>query len=77
MKKQSGNGGAIFNRRWKRGNVDVGVKEGGDEVKDGGVMVEVWDWWMKSIEMEGKREAVRRGGGRSAGFLLTRLSSRK
>lgn len=29
MKMQSGNGGAIFNRRWKRGNVDAGVK-GGD-----------------------------------------------
>lgn len=59
MKMQSGNGGVIFNRRWKRGNVDAGVK-GGDEVKDRGVMVEVWDWWMKSIEMEGKRSSAER-----------------
>lgn len=39
----------------------MGVKEGGDEVKDGGVRGEVWGWWKKSIEMEGKGEAVQRG----------------
>lgn len=31
--------------------------EWGDEVKDGGVMGVVWDWWIKSMEIEGKREA--------------------
>lgn len=51
-----------LNRRWKRGNVEAGVKRGGgDEGKDEGVMVEVLGWWMKPVEMEGKGSAAQRG----------------